>query len=188
MSKCIVLVGIKHSGKTTKGIQLAKQMNVPFFDIDAVIEDQTNKTCRELFSQDGFEAFQKAELEACKWVIEKQKEIIVTDSTKAIISTGGGICENKSALELLGAIGIIVYLDISFDTAFERIVENSQKRGSFPPTLGDSNTPTEEIKKNFENQYKDRTKKYLEFANLIVKTDGLSKQEVCDKIITELIT
>ena len=187
MSKCIVLVGIKHSGKTTKGIQLAKQLNVPFFDIDDIIEQHAGKMCRELFLQEGFEAFQKAELEATKYIIEEQKKIIVTDSVKAVISTGGGICENKVALELLSAISIIVNIDISFDTAFDRIVEKSQKMGSFPPMLGIMNvTPLEEIKKNFEKQYNERTQKYLKLANISILTDNLTKEQVCNKIIEEI--
>ncbi len=187
MSKCITLVGIKHSGKTTKGIHLAKQLNVPFFDIDNIIEQQTGKTCRELFSQEGFEAFQTAELTATKYIIEEQNKIIAEGSVKAIISTGGGICENKLAIELLSEISTVVNIAISFDTAFDRIVKKSYKTGSFPPMLGVMNvTPLEEIKNNFEKQYNERTQKYLDFSNITIDTDTITKEQVCNKIIEEI--
>ncbi len=181
MSKCVVLVGIKHSGKTSTGTILANAYNVPFFDIDHVIEMQTSKTCRELFSTEGFDSFQKAELEACKYIIEQQKEIIVDGTIKAIISTGGGICENQNALELLKSIGVFVYLDITEETAFDRILENSKKMGSIPATLGKiGETSLEEMKENFSAQYKERTVKYASLADICIKTSGLSQDGVCE--------
>lgn len=186
MSKCVVLIGIKHSGKTTTGTQLAKQLSVPFFDIDHVIEQQTGRTCRDIFAKDGFEAFKHAELEACKYICDEQQNIFVDGRTKSVISAGGGICENEQALEILKAIGVFIYLDISCDIAFERIVENSKRTGSFPATLGIIDvTPLNVMQERFSQQYTSRTEKYLALADITVKMDDLTKDEIIQKIITE---
>ena len=93
MNKSIILLGIKHSGKSTQGLLLSKELNCPWVDIDEKITELTGKTPREIYNQQGAAGFMQAEEEACSKIIDEFK------NQKIIISTGGGICDNAPALE-----------------------------------------------------------------------------------------
>ena len=41
MNKSIILLGIKHSGKSTQGLLLSKELNCPWVDIDEKITELT---------------------------------------------------------------------------------------------------------------------------------------------------
>ena len=66
----IILFGIKHCGKSTIGKKLGLALGEVFIDVDSVIENIAGKSCRDLYRQDGKEAFMKAEAEACKEIAE----------------------------------------------------------------------------------------------------------------------
>src|SRR5437868_4971177 len=54
----VALVGLRGAGKSTVGKSLAKHLDVPLFELDALIEKQSNLSLSELFSLHG-EAYYK---------------------------------------------------------------------------------------------------------------------------------
>ena len=62
----IILMGIKHCGKSTQGRIISKKLSVPFFDTDDVVFEMTGKTPRQIYTELGNEGFQEAEEKACK--------------------------------------------------------------------------------------------------------------------------
>ena len=69
--KSIILMGIKHCGKSTQAKLVAKELKMPVFDTDSLIEESTGFSPREIFSLKGEGAFKEAELEACRFLKEK---------------------------------------------------------------------------------------------------------------------
>ena len=67
----IIIVGMKHSGKSSLGKGLATNLSIPFFDTDAIIEEQTKLPVRQLFVEKGESAFKNAEVESCKFLEKK---------------------------------------------------------------------------------------------------------------------
>ena len=53
----IALIGLPGSGKSTVGRQLARRLQLPFFDSDQVIEQQIGCSIREYFECEGEERF-----------------------------------------------------------------------------------------------------------------------------------
>lgn len=53
----IGLIGLPGSGKSTVGRQLARRLQLPFFDSDHVIERQFGCSIREYFEREGEERF-----------------------------------------------------------------------------------------------------------------------------------
>ena len=49
----IFLTGYMGAGKTTLGKAFAREMNVPFIDLDWYIEERFHKSIRELFTERG---------------------------------------------------------------------------------------------------------------------------------------
>ena len=57
----IALVGLPGSGKSTVGRQLARRLQLPFFDSDHVIEQQLGCSIREYFEREGEGRFRDVE-------------------------------------------------------------------------------------------------------------------------------
>ncbi len=190
MGKCIILIGVKHSGKTTTGRLFAEQFDLPFFDIDDIIERQTGKTCRELYSSEGVAAFQKAEVQACQFFVEASKNLIAGSSgIKCVVAVGGGICDNPQAIYILRAVGIFVYLDVPNHIAFDRILETSKQSNSMPATFMQASPKSEEeMREVFYTQYERRSESYCAISDIIVKTECLCPEEIVNEIVKQSVT
>ena len=159
--KALIILGIKHSGKTTLGNNFSKILNIPFFDVDEQIEKDVNMGVRQYFQTYGEEAFKKAEYEACK-------EIFNANDGCFVVATGGGICDNVQALSVLE--GTKVFLDASETVCFRRILENSKKTGSLPAYISNKNPKNEdEARAIFHEFYVRRRNSYLKLADEIIE-------------------
>ena len=58
----IALIGLPGSGKSTVGRQLARRLQLPFFDSDHVIEQRLGCSIREYFEREGEERFRDVEV------------------------------------------------------------------------------------------------------------------------------
>lgn len=120
--KTIVLMGIKHCGKSTQGKIISQKLGLPFYDTDDVITLLTGKTPREIYTEKGAEGFMEAEKNACEYV----KNETALKNKNAVIATGGGICNNAQAVEILKSFGTLVYLDIEEKIATARVLREIQ--------------------------------------------------------------
>ncbi len=183
MNKFLILVGVKHSGKTTTGLKIAKQLGLPFFDIDHIIEKQNGCTCRDLYNNSGVDGFQEAELNACKSLIN-ETNLSSNSSNTIIISVGGGFCDNNDAVKLFHSMSKFVFLNIPMETAYKRIIKASNHIGSMPAFLVKDTIITEDDrKKAFLEIYNKRSKKYQSIADIVINTDKLNLSSICDTII-----
>ena len=80
----IALIGLPGSGKSTVGRQLARRLQLLFFDSDHVIEQQLGCSIREFFEREGEARFRDIEAS----VIEE-----LTRNPAAVLTTGGGLSE-----------------------------------------------------------------------------------------------
>ncbi|MDR2661514.1 MAG: diguanylate cyclase [Treponema sp.] len=124
----VVLVGPKHSGKTTAGRELALRLGLPFFDLDLLVEERTGQSPRALYRL-GPELFRAEEAKALGALPAGNPAPGIT----GILAAGGGIIDNPRAMALLAG-HITVYLDISAETAWRRITGN-RRDPELPPFL-----------------------------------------------------
>ncbi len=171
----IVLMGMKHCGKTTLGAMLARRLSREFFDLDRVVEGIEAErlgrpvTAREIYRLRGKEAFQALEERALR-------EILGTGSGGAdgvVVALGGGTIENGAALAILREAGILVFLDEDEEVLFRRI-----EAGGLPPFL-EGSSPRE----SFHDLYEKRTSLYRERADLRVDLRGLGPGEGLDRLL-----
>ena len=68
----IIMMGPKGAGKTSVGIALAEILGRPWVDTDRIIEelDGKGRSCREIFSVDGEQAFRVLERRAAQQASE----------------------------------------------------------------------------------------------------------------------
>ena len=163
----IIIIGMKHSGKTTLGKRLAAECRVLFYDLDDMIEslyaqDGERKTCREIFTGLGKDGFAALEAEAAGILAQK-----LAKPASSVAALGGGAAENRAALERLFGRGKFVYISEEASILYERIMQ----RG-IPPFL-DPNDPWG----NFEELMKRRTGIYTHIADITIPMCGAEHEE-----------
>jgi shikimate kinase/3-dehydroquinate synthase len=111
----LVLVGLSGTGKSTICRKVASRLSWQALDIDTMIEERAGKSIREIFSEDGEEAFRGIERKLLS-------ECLALDHV--VIATGGGavIREEMWTTELLaGSSTLVVHLDATSDVIVTRL-------------------------------------------------------------------
>ena len=108
----IFLTGYMGAGKTTLGKAFARELNVPFIDLDWYIEERFHKSIRELFVERGEASFRE---------LERNMLHEVSEFENVIISTGGGTPCFFDNMDYMNGHGQTVFLDVHPDILFNRL-------------------------------------------------------------------
>ena len=199
-ARSIILCGIKHCGKSTLGKMLAAALDLDFYDTDDLIYEQTGMDARAIYKSQGKDAFMAAELKACEYLQEllsapnessQTQEAAAAKPKRAVIATGGGICQNEPAIAILKKLGTIVYLEVPEITAAGRIVREARflpdgTIQNLPAYIANKNPADQkEVRAIFHDFYEERTKKYRSLADITVQAQG-SRSENTKKILSAL--
>ncbi|WP_296427430.1 shikimate kinase [Yoonia sp.] len=112
LRRTVVLVGMMGSGKTAIGRALAMQLDVPFVDSDAAIEEASTQTISEIFARDGEAFFREREAEVlCRLLSGPPK----------IVSTGGGAFLAARNRDAIADKGVAVWLNADIATLWDRV-------------------------------------------------------------------
>lgn len=112
LKRTVVLVGMMGSGKTAIGRSMASQLDVPFVDSDAAIEEAAAQSIAEIFARDGEAFFRKRETEILRRLLSARP---------GIVSTGGGAFLSAENRDAIAGMGIAVWLDADLTTLWERV-------------------------------------------------------------------
>ena len=183
----IILLGIKHCGKSTQGKLLSRYLNLPFFDTDTVLEELSGCTVRQLYMEQGVEAFKSAEEAACRFIAEKLDGL----GSDAVIATGGGICANLSALAVLRPLGSFVFLVASEKIAADRIVREARmeegRLTNLPAYIAKKNPQSlDEVRAFFHEFYVERVKVYASLADVSIQMGSAPKKVNTRRILALL--
>ena len=174
----VILIGMKHCGKTTLGSALAARWACPFYDVDRMIEEcserETGKrlSVREIFAAGGEDRFR--ELEA-KVVCDLFLRLSQVESSN-VVAVGGRTALNERVDALLSAMGLVVYLEVSPEEMYGRV-----QRSGLPPFV-DENEP----EKHFFELYHQRAPHYRRLARLTLDVDGLDADAALEKLCRHL--
>ena len=97
----IILIGYMGAGKTTVGKALAKELRMPFYDLDWYIESRMHKTVKAIFDERGEAGFRK---------IEHNMLHEVAEFEDIIISCGGGTPCFFDNIDYMNRQGETIYL------------------------------------------------------------------------------
>ncbi|MDR1587494.1 MAG: shikimate kinase [Treponema sp.] len=189
----IIITGPKHSGKTSAGLALTKLFSgadgfrraadsaeLCFVDLDELIERRTGRSPRALY-QENRDIFREAEAEALASLIGKAAVPLSAPGKAAVlvIAAGGGIIDNEQALALIKKTSgaITVYLEVSADTAWNRVDASARRDGGLPPFL-----ETENPRETHRALHERRAAAYRNFARIIIKAEGKSPEEIAKEI------
>lgn len=170
----LLLTGPKHAGKTSVGRALARLCNETFIDLDALVEKQTGKSPRTLYKE-APERFREAEAQALKTLIAASPGA----TAKYIVAAGGGIIDNDEAMALLkGPEVLIMYLEVSPETAWERIWAAKKAGETLPPFLD-----TPDPQKTHKDLHERRAAAYKNIAHSIIQAEGKDPEHIGMEII-----
>ena len=178
----MLIAGTKHSGKSLCARALGKLIDSPSVDLDELVQAQTGKSPRELFC-DGKEFFQKAEAQALASLFKTS----ASRQNCLVISAGGGIVDNEEAMALLRSLQqthkpFVVCLDVSAETAWQRILDSSGSiDGELPPFLNTGNP-----KETHLALHKRRAEAYKAMAAITISADNMSPEEIAAEIAKHL--
>jgi shikimate kinase len=114
----VVLIGFMGSGKTTVGSLLARQLGLPFVDMDHLIVQRAGHSIPRIFEEEGEAGF-------------RQRESAVladlADAPRSVISTGGGVVTVPDNLPKLRALGFVIWLNPPEDVLYARICRNQER-------------------------------------------------------------
>jgi shikimate kinase len=170
----IILIGYMGAGKTTIGKILAKDLGVPFYDLDWYIETRMRKRVKQIFDERGEEGFR---------IIEKNMLHEVAEFEDVVVACGGGTPCFFDNMDYLVGQGDVVYLRGTPDVLFRHL---KMGKGVRPLLLGKSDEELlEYIKENVEK----REEFYMK-ANHIVDIPCMEDEDkildTTEKIKTEL--
>ena len=116
----LVLIGFMGAGKTTVGALLAGGCARPFLDADAELARVAGKSIPRIFAEDGEQAFRELEERVICGLLERRDG--------AVIAAGGGVLTRARSRAALVAGARTVWLDVPFETAWERVNSDSRDR------------------------------------------------------------
>ena len=171
----VLLIGMKHCGKSTVGAALAARWACPFHDVDDWIEDTHERATgerlnvREIFKTHGEVYFGQVEARAVRDLLK------CLDDSKGcnVVALAGRTPMNGELKGLLSEAGLIVYLQSPVEELLARM-----KRSGIPPFLN-----LDDPAGDFADLYGKRAPHYERLADVVIDTKGLHVDAVVGLVI-----
>lgn len=116
----IALIGLRGAGKSTLGAALAGQLEIPFVELDRMIEQEAGIAIGEVITLYGQTGMRRLERRCIERIIETYPRVVV--------ATGGGIVAEAATYELLLRTFLTVWLKAQPDVHFERVMAQNDAR------------------------------------------------------------
>ena len=153
MNNSISLIGMAGAGKSSIGLELAKQLNFQFIDSDALIEAKFNQTLQSILDDSGYLKLRDIE----------EETILSIELSNSVLATGGSAVYSAKAMQHLKQNSLVIYLEVPFDQILQRVPSFLDR--------GFAKQPNQSI----EDAFQERQALYVESAHhAILNTDDLS--------------
>ena len=172
LGKSVVLIGHMGAGKSSLGPALGRALNLPFIDCDVRIEEETGQTIADIFKTKGEEAFRQLEYALLRQVLA---------GPPLVIASGGGMFVAEACRGLIQAHAIALWLRAPVATLAQRLKNSTSTKKNNPrPLLAGG-----EVLAVLTQLAKTRDPIYAT-ANIIVDTDGCSRNEAVRRVVAAL--
>ncbi len=156
----IFLIGYMGSGKSKIGNDLSQIMNVPFVDLDNLIEQELGLDICDIFNQKGESFFRKQE----------QYYLTSLNYTKyMIVAVGGGTPCFFDNMHFMNSVGLTIYLKVSC----EELVNRLQFTNSRPLLLNKKVNLQDLVKEQLIER-----EKYYQNSQYVIESDAISIDQV----------
>jgi len=127
----VALLGLRGAGKSTIGRLLAQRLEVPFVELDALVEERAGMSLRTLFDTGGEAFYRRQQRDALEhWLAQHGS---------GVLATGGSLVMDEVAFARLRATCRTVWLRAAPEEHFQRVVD----QGDLRPIAGHARAMTE---------------------------------------------
>lgn len=116
----IALIGLRGAGKSTLGRMLAKELNVPFVELNRVVEQEYGAGIPDLIEMAGLATFRRYERNCL--------ERVIAEHDAAVIATAGGIVSNPETYALLLQGSHTIWIKARPDEHMQRVMAQGDLR------------------------------------------------------------
>jgi shikimate kinase len=171
--RTLILCGHKGCGKTRLGQEVARELGLPFIDLDAMIVDKyraeegsvvTLQTCREIYEHHGQHKFRALEAAAVRSLLP---------SLLAVVATGAGVVLDPDNVQQLKALGVLVFLNVRPEILWKRL-----SVGPVPATLD-----PHDLQGSFARSYAERQPLYEAAADVVVEASDRPEREIIRELV-----
>ena len=160
------------SGKTTIGKMLSESLQLPFYDLDFIIEQELKTTINEIFEQKGELFFRKKEREVL--------EAFLNNTNNYVLALGGGTPCYYDNFNLYQNDNIkSFYLKTSVTTIIERLKTQKNTR-PIVANLNDEELTEFVAKHLFERNY------FYNQVQTIITVDNKNEEKIVSEILSKL--
>jgi shikimate kinase len=162
----VTLIGMSGAGKSYVGREVARVLDLVFFDTDDVLEKYYGKSISELIEQLGEAGFGDAE--------DAMVVQMTTGKDRMLISTGGSIVYSPSAMKLLHEISVVVYLKAPYELIAQRFEKDTDRSQRIIGLRG----------KTLHELLMQRAPLYEQYADITVDLQGLDESNVAAEVVS----
>lgn len=170
LTKLIILIGYRGSGKSSVGKSLADRLDWAWSDSDVEVESNIGGSIAQFFDHHGEARFRALETEAIKNLIAW------ADDRGQVISLGGGAPMFNDNPRLWRDVGNCIYLRGSAETLHKRISTDKTSKDGRPDLTDEGGLA--EVKKILDL----RSRTYESCADFIVDVDEKTVDAIVDEI------
>jgi XRE family aerobic/anaerobic benzoate catabolism transcriptional regulator len=116
----VALLGARGAGKSTVGAKLAERLEVPFVELDALIEEAAGLTLAEIFELHGEGYYRRLERETLA--------AFLAGTPAAVLATGGSLVNDPETYRLLRSRCTTVWLRARPEDHWSRVVSQGDER------------------------------------------------------------
>jgi XRE family aerobic/anaerobic benzoate catabolism transcriptional regulator len=116
----IALIGLRGAGKSTLGAALAARLEMPFLELDRIIERESGLTLNLIFDFRGQAGFRQLERQYLEDVLQRYPHFV--------IATGGSLVSEPGTFERLLASCFTVWVRTSPEEHMERVIAQGDMR------------------------------------------------------------
>lgn len=164
----VSLIGLRGSGKSSVGRDLARRMDKPFVELDGMIEEEVGMGLAEIFVLHGEGYYRRLERE----VLTR----FIANGSPAILATGGSLVTDRVTFDLLKTNTITLWLRALPELHLQRVCAQGDRR----PMAGRAD-PLSDLRELLL----EREPLYAE-ADITIDTSHLSTLEVASEAIRRL--
>ena len=161
----LVLVGLMGVGKTTVGAVLAQRLGRELVDSDLRIEARTGRTVRQILDEDGLEEMRRQEAAALFDALDDE-------APRVIAAAAGVVLDPGNRRRLADADADVIWL-----TADPGLLAPRTATRGHRPWLEDDPVGT------LRRMQDEREPLYREVADRTVAVDGLTPEQIVDRIL-----
>jgi len=170
----ISFIGFMGAGKSTIAKRLSRLLSSPHIDLDSYIEAEEGMTIQEIFSISGETEFRKMEERYLKELIDSNTRKVL------LLSLGGGSLISDSNRQIIKDNTTCIYLKGSAETLTKRLSKSRKVR----PMIIDKGPY--DLKNHIESLLDGREKQYVDTASITIEIDGLSANEIIERILRSI--